>query len=117
MTRRTKRLVANGIAAGKEHVVAANGILYDLEHRLPAVGVERHAEPRDDTGIRGAGGRGREELLGVILREGYEVGDLLSLQGLDLQELSGLHFDRLPLSGVDVTRPDRRFLTQQVAQS
>jgi len=64
-----------------------------------------------------AGDRGREVLVGVTLREGYEVGDLHSLQGLDLQELAALHLDRLPLSRADVTRPDRRFLTQQVAQS
>ena len=67
--------------------------------------------------LRRAGDRGREELLGVTLREGHEVGDLLSLQCLDLQELAGLHLDRLPLPGADVTRPDRRFLTQQVAHS
>jgi hypothetical protein len=34
---------------------------------------------------------------------------------LNLQQLAGLHLDRLPLPRADVTRPDRRFLTQQVA--
>src|SRR5215212_10150299 len=95
----------------------SNGVLDDLEHRLAAVRIERHSALRNNVGIAGSGHRGREEFVGVTLREGDEIRDLLSLQRLDLQQLTGLHLDRLPLPRANVTRPDRRFLTQQVAHS
>src|ERR1700736_2281324 len=95
-------LVDVGTAARKQHVVAADGVFENVEHRALA----RRRRPHEGAGgrmkaVHRAGAAAMHELLVVVQVEAIEIGALAAFDLLDAQDLVFQQLDRLAGAGLD----------------
>src|ERR1700730_9550444 len=95
-------LVDVGAAARKQHVVPADAIFENVEHRALA----RRRRPHEGAGgrmkaVHRAGAAAMHELLVVVQVEAIEIGALAAFDLLDAQDLSFQQLDRLAGAGLD----------------